>query len=201
MPSDLPPCPATKPSLDPNDQYLQRLVRRKARKLVGKTGLIKSDTDDLVQDIWLDVAQRLPGFDPSRSQLRTFVTRLVDHKLSNILRDRRAQRRDSHRCHSLNAPLGAGQEVDGATLLASDIHGRRTGCTCRTAEEQAYLANDVAGVLDKMPKNLQELCGRLKQGKSQSEIARELRVPRTTLQELIYRIRRRFEDANLRDYL
>jgi DNA-binding NarL/FixJ family response regulator len=52
-----------------------------------------------------------------------------------------------------------------------------------------------------MPESLQELCGLLKQGESQSAIARELSVPRTTLQEYVRRIRRRFEDAGLRDYL
>lgn len=192
---------ATTTPLDPNDQYIQKLIRYKAKKLVGKTGLKRLDVDDIAQDIWLDLIQRLPGFDPSRSQQRTFVTRLVDHKISNILRDQRAQKRDICRCHSLNVPLGVGHEVDGTALLASDTHDRRTGCVHRSGEEQAYLAEDVSSIVATMPENLQELTGRLKQGESQSAIARELGIPRTTLQELVYRIRRRFEDVGLRDYL
>jgi RNA polymerase sigma factor (sigma-70 family) len=190
----------TKSSLDPNEPYLQQLVRHKAWKLVGKAGLNKSDIDDLVQDIWLDLAQRLPGYDPSRSQLRTFVTRLVEHKLSNILRDRRARRRDCRRCQSLNVPVGDSQDHDGGDALASNVHEGRTGCMCHPEEEKADLTDDLAQLLRQMPVEQRDLCLRL-QSEPLAAIAREVGVPRTTLQESVSKIRRRFEDAGLRDYL
>jgi RNA polymerase sigma-70 factor, ECF subfamily len=172
----------------------------KARKMVGKAGLNQSDLDDLVQDIWVDLVQRVPGFDPRRSQHRTFCSRLVDHKASNILRDRRAKRRDRRRCRSLNIPLIDGEYRDHADLLASDVHDSRTGCVRRSDEEQADLAADTANIMAKMPVELRDLCRRL-QSQPLTVIAREVGIPRTTLQESIKKIRRYFEDADLWDYV
>jgi RNA polymerase sigma-70 factor, ECF subfamily len=200
VPSDLPPRPATQSSLDPTDPYLQQLVRYKARKFVGKTGLNELDIDDVVQEVWLDLIQRLPGFDPRRSQQRTFISRLVDHELSDILRNRRAKRRDSRHCQSLDVPVGDGQDNDRTDLLATDVHGGRTGCVRRSDEHQADLAADIADIMAKMPAELRDLCQRL-QRQPLTAIAREVGVPRTTLQKSVRKILGRFENAGLRDYL
>ena len=127
-------------------------------------------------------------------------TRLVDHKLSNILRDRRADRRDCRRCQSLNTPVGESEDNSPTDLLASDVHHGRTGCVCRPDEEWKDLTEDVAHLMSQMPPHLRDLCRRL-QNQPLAVIARELGVPRTTLQESVRKIRRRFEDAGLRDYL
>jgi transcriptional regulator of acetoin/glycerol metabolism len=58
----------------------------------------------------------------------------------------------------------------------------------------------VAGVLATLPDDLRDLAERLKR-QSVSEVARELRVPRTTLYRNLERLRRHFADAHLRDYL
>jgi RNA polymerase sigma-70 factor, ECF subfamily len=199
VPSD-PPSRAAQPPLDPSDPYLRRLVVCQARKLLGKAGLNESDIDDLVQEIWSDLVQRLPGFDPRRSQHRTFCSRLVDHKASNVLRDRRAKRRDSRRCWSLNTPLMDGDDRDHADLLASDVHGGRTGCVRRSDAEQADLAADIANIMAKMPAELRDLCQRL-QNQPLTAIAQEVGIPRTTLQESTKKIRRYFEDAGMKDYV
>lgn len=199
MPFD-PPSRAAQRPLDPNDPYFRRLVVCQARKLLGKAGLNESDIDDLVQDIWLDLVQRMPGFDPRRSQHQTFCSRLVDHKASNVLRDRRAKRRDSRRCRSLNIPLTDGEDRDHADLLASDVHSGRTGCVCRSDEEHADLATDIANIMAKMPAELRDLCQRL-QNQPLTAIAQEVGIPRTTLQESIKKIRRYFDDAGMQDYL
>jgi RNA polymerase sigma-70 factor, ECF subfamily len=200
VPPDLPLCPATELSLDPTDPYLRRLITCKVRKTIGKAGLTKSDLDDLAQDILLDIIQRLPSFDSRRSQHRTFFSRLVDHKLSNILRDRRTKRRDCSRCQSLNTPLVGNEDCDHADLLAADTHGVRTGCVRRTDEEQTDLAADIAQIVARMPPEVQDLCQRL-QSQPLAAIAREVGIPRTTLQQSVSKIRRRFEDAGLREYL
>jgi DNA-binding NarL/FixJ family response regulator len=85
--------------------------------------------------------------------------------------------------------------------LANDVHQGRTGCVRRPEVEQAYLAEDIAEVTAKLPESWQEMCRRLKQGESQSAIARQLGIPRTTLQESVRKILGRFENAGLRDYL
>ena len=118
-----------------------------------------------------------------------------------MLRDRKAQKRDRCRCGSLNTPLGGEDDGDVAGGLDTAIHSRRTGCYTRCQEEQASLAQDVTDVTARMPGDLQELARELRHQESLSAVARGLRIPRTTLQHDAQHIRRRFEDAGLRDYL
>jgi transposase-like protein len=59
---------------------------------------------------------------------------------------------------------------------------------------------DLAEVIDSMPGELRDLAKRMKT-QSISAIAREIGVPRTTLNDAVRRLRQRFEQAGLRDYL
>jgi len=79
------------PPLHLLDENVQRLIRYKARRMVGKAGLTSSDVDDIAQDICLDLLSRWPTYRPERAQSSTFIARLVEHKLATILRHRRSQ--------------------------------------------------------------------------------------------------------------
>jgi hypothetical protein len=59
---------------------------------------------------------------------------------------------------------------------------------------------DITEVVTKLPDELRDLAERLKT-RSVSEIARDMGVPRTTLNESVRRLCRRFESAGLKDYL
>ena len=64
----------------------------------------------------------------------------------------------------------------------------------------AQLVLDTAEVIAGLTPELRELAERLK-ADSVSQVARDLGVPRTTLNGRIQELRRRFERARLRDYL
>ena len=198
LPHTSPPA-ASHPSQISPDESVQKLIKYKAQRMIGKAGLTQSDIDDITQELWLDIIRRLPRFRPDRAQRNTYVSRLIDHQLATILRHRRTAMRDCRRCSSLNEPVKFGQTTERADLIDQNVHARRTGSNCQT-DEDTDLASDIRAIMAKMPPQMQELCQRLITD-SQSAIARDIGVPRTTLQEKIEKIRRRFENGGLRIYL
>jgi DNA-directed RNA polymerase specialized sigma24 family protein len=117
-----------------------------------------------------------------------FVTTVIERAVAMILRERLAKKRDG----------GAVQSLDHAHEKAGDsaepIDPRRSH------EEQIDLATDLTEALAKLPDDLRALAERLK-SQSLSQAARDLGVPRSTLQRQVQRLRRCFEDAGLRIYL
>ena len=61
---------------------LKRLIRSKARQVVGKAGLTHSDRADVEQDLWLDLLERWPKFRSDRARTSTFINRVLNHKVA-----------------------------------------------------------------------------------------------------------------------
>ena len=78
-------------------KYTMTLVHCKARQLVGKAGYTQDDIKDIEQDLIRDLLERLPKFDPAKATLNTFAVRVVEGKISKLLRDRQAEMRDHRR--------------------------------------------------------------------------------------------------------
>jgi DNA-directed RNA polymerase specialized sigma24 family protein len=128
---------------------------------------------------------------------------VVNRVLANLLRDRRAKKRDRRNTASLNTPIrtGDGSRVELAETVGDGAQDVRTGRQPPTAEEASDLALDVAEAQAALPDRLRAVAERLKVGASITRIAADLGVPRTTVQHWIKQIRRRFEQAGLDDYL
>lgn len=170
------------------DRFAQGIIRRKVRLLVSRAGFTKQDRRDLEQELVLRLLQSLDLFDPEKAHPNVFITTVVERAVAMILRDRRAKKRDSGVVRSLQQ----GQTQDDKSPEPADP---------RPSDEEAYdLAIDLAEVLDRLPDDLRALAERLK-SQSISQAARDLGVPRTTLQRQIQRLRQCFEDAELRIYL
>ena len=185
------------------DEYAARVIRHKARQLVGTAGFTKSDREDLEQEMTLDVLQRLPKFDASKATHKTFVARIIERKISKLLRHQASEIRDYRReSYSLDERIDDG---DGSTVARGETIGReeldrRLGRRRRSGQEEWEFAQDVAATLARLPEHLRRLCELLKTG-SISEAAREMGVPRTTLNDHVKKLREIFEDAGSRGYL
>lgn len=184
------------------DRFTLGIIRRKVKQLITRAGFRPQDREDLEQELFARVLQSLPSFDPGQAHRNRFITAVVERFVANILRDKLAGKRDYRRICSLNVSFDVTYE--GSIELADTISrrevGARLGGDPRTDEELAHLACDIADVIRKLPGELQDLAERLKT-ESVSEIARSMGVPRTTLNESVHRLRRRFERAGLKDYL
>jgi len=184
--------------------YARDVIRHKAWQLIGKYGFTLDDYDDLQQDMMLDLVRRLGKYDPGKAALSTFVARIVDRKLSNLIRHQRQKKRDyRQQVCSLDAQV---EDRDGQPrgldeILSQDTYDDEVGRHDRPYAERRDLTLDLTLVLDELPEDLRQLARRLRT-RTVAEIARELGVPRSTLYEKgIARLRKIFEDKGLREYL
>jgi len=185
------------------DEYAVRIIKHKARQLVGRAGFTASDRQDLEQEMMLDLLRRLPRFDPKRGSRKTFIARVVKHKVATIIEARKAGKRDYRlRACSLNDRLenDDGGSIERQETIDQDEYLRRTGRLSRPAAELRDLCIDLGRVMASLSPELRTLCQRL-QTESVTEISRDTGIPRGTIYEAIKKLRAVFEDAGLRDYL
>ena len=167
------------------NDYAETLIHHKARQLVGNAGYTEDDVEELEQEMRLDLLKRLPKFDPSKATYNTFVSRLVERKISNLIRHRTQEIRD-YRCEkcSLNDTVETGdsnnKKVKRMETITQDEHDLRSGKYRRPAAERLDLQLDISMVLSKLPPELRELAELLK-SMSITEAARELGIPRSTI--------------------
>ena len=185
------------------DPYAVEIIRFKARQLVGQAGFTASDRDDLEQELVLDLLRRLPQYDSSRAKRNTFIARVVDHKISNLIEAQKAVSRDYRRSTcSLNERFKDedGRVAERVEKLDQEDYLLRIGVEPGPPDELRALALDVAAVVETLPPELSDLCRRLEQ-ETVSEISRDTGVSRATLYESVTRLRKIFEDAGLKNYL
>jgi RNA polymerase sigma-70 factor (ECF subfamily) len=111
------------------DEYAVKLIRHKARQLVGRAGFVEADRHDLEQDMAVDLLRRLPRFDPRLAKRETFIARIVEHRVATILEAQRAGVRDYRRCaRSLDErrTYENGETSDGPPLLDQAEYLRET---------------------------------------------------------------------------
>ena len=167
------------------DRFTRGIVRRKVKQLIGRAGFTKQDHEDLEQELFVRILQSLPRFNSDQAHRNRFITTVVERYVANILRNKQAEKRDHRRIGSLNVMI----EVDA-----------RFGRQRRTDEDLVQLAIDLADVIATLPESWQTLL-ELRKTQSMAEIAREMSVPRTTLNAWMRCIRNRLENTDIRDYL
>ena len=184
--------------------YAYKLFRRKAARLIGNYGFVPDDLEDLMQDMMEDLMRRWPKHDPSKASLRTFVSRLADRKIANIIRDRKREKRDySCNVYSRDQPV---KNEDGSVTIHDEIISQDNcnllmGKYTSSEIERADMHLDVWSAISELPEHLQEVA-ELLMGHSVSGAARELGLHRDTLyRSRMVQLREVFEDKGLKDYL
>jgi RNA polymerase sigma-70 factor (ECF subfamily) len=153
-------------------KYVQDLVHHKARQLARRDEFQKDAIEDLEQELLLDLLERLPDYDPERATLDTFAADCVGHKVSDMIRERKTEMRDSQRegC-SLDTRV---RDEDGVSVNRGETMSRE--------EDDKRLCE----LLKTMPL---------------ATAARRLGIPRTTAAYHVQKIREVFHEAGLQDYL
>ncbi|MHB1843257.1 MAG: sigma factor [Deltaproteobacteria bacterium] len=189
------------------DAYAVRLIKHKARQLVGRAGFVEADRHDLEQELVIDLLQRLPRFDPTLAKRETFITRIVEHQVATLIETQKAGIRDYRRCAGSLDERREDRDED-AGNSASDLppvldqkeYRREVLAAARRDGDLLALRADLARVLAELPAELRKLVEDLHTATA-SEIARKRCIPRSTLYEAIARLRNRFDNAGLHDYL
>jgi len=188
-------------AVDALGDYAEKLIRRKARRLVGVAGLTVSDVPDLEQDMKVDLLKRLSKYDAKRAPRNAFITRLVNNCIATIIEARNAKARDYHRHCSLNNKVAASQDedVEMAELLGTQADGRFHRAA-RSPESRVGLKLDLERAVADLPPDLQVLW-QCFMTQSLTEISKDTGIPRGTLYEKRERLRRHFADRKLDEYL
>ncbi len=189
------------------DDYAIRLIRHKARQLVGRAGFVEADRQDIEQELVIDLLRRLPRFDPTLSKRETFVTRIVEHQIATLVEAQKAGVRDYRRCagslderHEDLDEATDGSPSDLPPVLDQKEYRREVLAAARRDGDRLALRADLARVLAELPADLRRLVEELYTANA-SEIARRRGIPRGTLYEVIAKLRNRFDRAGLGDYL
>lgn len=185
------------------DAYAVKIIRHKARQLVGSAGFVAADRHDLEQELAVDLLRRLPRFDPALAKRETFIARIVEHQVATLVESQKAGVRDYRCCAgSLDdrRPDDEGETSETPPALDNDEYRRETVARSRRDEELGELRRDLNKVLAELPTDLQSLCLRLLTS-TVSDVSRETGVPRGTVYEAIGKLRTRFERAGLAAYL
>ena len=181
--------------LDPKlQEYVDEIIRHKARQLARKPGFSPSDREDIEHEL-SSPSSDLAAFDSSRASARTFVARIIENKAASLIRACQAAKRGVGQCTPLN-----GDAANGACDFDEEQVRARRGIHARTVLEAVSLRLDVASVLADLPDDLRRLCERLLR-ESVSAAARSSGQHRTTLYRAINDVRQRFTDARLHEYL
>jgi DNA-directed RNA polymerase specialized sigma24 family protein len=184
------------------DPFTRGFVRKAARRLAGRFGFQRQDREEIEQRLYLKLARHLHRGDPSDPKWKALVAITVRRHVVSMARDGEAEKRDHRRVCSLNVRIGT---PDGPMELADTVGEHeipsRRGRVKRSDQELAELRLDVIACLaDVGDERQREFCERLKHD-SISQVARDMGIPRTTLGTWLARLRGRFEERGLRDYL
>ncbi|MCL2648097.1 MAG: hypothetical protein FWD61_13980 [Phycisphaerales bacterium] len=205
--------PSPSPSPEPSGQYPQEIVDYviertliRARQTVRRVYNI-GEVGDVQQDLLEDVFRRLPKFDGERADIKTFISRVIDNKVSNMIDQFWSARHSGE---------GRGPSLDDWVLdedgewtrrhnmmdanLLRAHRGTDEGMGERRGDqEMANLKADVAAVMAKLPPELRELCVRL-QTQTPHEIIRQTGKARDVVYKQIAEIREAFTKAELHHY-
>lgn len=176
--------------------YASGLIKFKARQLSRRCGFTRTDRGDLEQELWTDLLDRLPRYDPAKASLNTFIARVVDRKVASILRYHLAAMRSPARNEaSLNEPV---MECDGRVVERHQTTPEAAGPYQRIQD----LRRDLAEVRTNLPTDvLREIMDAVGLGGTVNSIAVELGMSRRAVERHVGDLRRIFEDAGLRIYL
>jgi RNA polymerase sigma-70 factor (ECF subfamily) len=184
------------------DRETWNLIRSKAAQMTHWAGFLANDREDLEQDLAIELLRRAPAYSPQKGTWLAFVNKVLQHAAADIARHRRAARRGHHKTKSLHGLVPG--EPEGPTELGTTLSQREQDARrLRHPRDQEILAQlrlDMEEVLSKLPFRLRWLAELLKHH-SAAEIARRLRLPRTTVQDAVGRLRRHLARSDLRHYL
>ncbi|HHH76584.1 MAG TPA: sigma-70 family RNA polymerase sigma factor [Phycisphaerae bacterium] len=193
----------TKQKYELND-YALELVHHKARQIVGKAGYTQEDIEDIEHDLIVDLLERLKNFNPVRAKYTTFVTRLVERKISKLLRHHLAEIRDYRQeACSLNEDIDVGEEKLEQRLvtISQDEHDLRSGRCRRPEFQREDMKLDIAYALAELSPELRQ-AGELLMTMPAAQVARKIGVSRSTFyKNHLMQLRAAFIEKGLDDYM
>jgi len=179
--------------------YVQTLLRIKAKQLSRRPEFRRADPADIGHDLLVHVLNQADNYDPSRSSVNTFITRVVETAAAMLVRNlRRIKRAAGHQAMSLDAPLVApnGDETTMAAFIEEKHLRQRCGGGVHDDLHRAELSADIAHAMEGLTKRQREIARRLTSS-NEAAVAREMGISRRQVRNDVLAIREHFRRAGL----
>jgi RNA polymerase sigma-70 factor, ECF subfamily len=182
------------------DPFVYRELHRTVKRLLTTGWGADQDRRDIFHELVARLIGKLPAYRPEKGHRYAFVTMVLDREASRMRRERAAKKRAPRRPKSLDQQVRGNGSATYADRVVHRDQGRRRGGRPRDDRDSVDLGLDVRQVTASLPADLQELAIRLT-WQTVAEISNETEIPRSTLQDAVRQIRRRFERSDLQKYL
>jgi len=180
-------------------EYVQTLLRIKARQLSRRPEFRRSDPADIEHDLIEHVLKQADNFDPTRSAVDTFITRVVETAAAMLVRHRgRLKRAAGYRALSLERTHVRGDQRQmtlGDFVSESDLR-RRCGGELHDDRQDAELSAEVSRAIDGLTGRQREIARRLTEA-TEAAVAREMGISRRQVRKDVLVIREHFRLAGL----
>lgn len=176
------------------NDYAASLIGFKARMLSRRQAFGRDDRKDIEQDLWLDLLERLPKYDPAKATLNTFIALVVERRVATLIRDRSTEKRspDREEC-SLDDPV---LDADGRVVPRHETTSEAASDPARLRDLERDMAQVVAGLSD----DLRAAALALAFG-TQNSVGPELGISRRAMANAVDELREILRDAGLDQYL
>ena len=154
------------------------LIKHKVRQMVRRRQIGRSDEEDVQQEVFKRLLERLPALYARQDELERDVKRILRQSVCNQLRRRYASKRDP------------------SNVTSIDRVGEPAHVNCEFRD----FCSDLDDALNELTDQQRQLC-ELLLTEGISAAARKLDKPRSTVQNHVARVRQIFEDRGLREYL
>ena len=186
------------------DLYAVKLISTKSRQLCKQPDFSLNDRLDIEQELMIELAERLPTFDPDRASEEAFITWVVLQRIADLIRSQRTKKRridvEATSLNDLVYVSESGSKEEKWATLDNEIFQEFTGSDSKSHNERIDLEIDLERVMENLPEKLRTVCEFLSKY-SISETARRLGISRTSLYKSIHELRDAFEQAGMKDYL
>ncbi|MDD5728837.1 MAG: sigma factor [Victivallales bacterium] len=126
-----------------------RIARSAARRVIGKYGLTESDLPDLEQELVTAGLKVIERFDPEKGKESTFIARVIESKVLDLIIRRQAECRDWRKCRdSLNQTV---------TLSEIGVIEKIETLECEQNCDPLLIL-DIILILERLPPDLREIC-------------------------------------------
>ena len=186
--------------------YAMTFIQRKAQQLVGKYGVRPYDRPDIEQELYLDLLERLDKFDSEKATLNTFIQRVVENKIADLIRNRCYDKTMAERATvSLSTQIGedpdTGQVITMADCITNEQYDEFVRNRTLSRLEEQDMAMDLQEFFLTLPEYLRRPCELLMEGRTFDETAQLMGMKFSTFyRQAIEPLRKVFEEANLEIY-
>jgi DNA-directed RNA polymerase specialized sigma24 family protein len=181
------------------DPEIIKIVKKTAKRAIGKAGLKNCDLPDIEQELMLAALKALERLQKDAEYERAFISRSINNRLKMIFRERNLKSKKWCRCCvslNISVELDDGSMEELINFIDTEQMLRNDSCFFSDPYQNIDLAGNINSVIEKLPEKLQKLCEELKEKPVNEFICRKNMSRKNACRE-IKRLRKKLEKLEI----